>query len=231
MDSSTAVEVQGRNQILPGLSLNMEHRVILSYHQKELLLEERQHIIDDCIYSIQSNFFKIGKALAEIRKFSLYKADPLYSSWKEFVSHRIAPKLHQSTISDYIAIVKMQLENKDYIREDDLVRLGYKKVKLLKSKLNIIQKEKDPQVKKSLEDKFKSVYQKSFQEFRDLPYSTYEYLLNFVPSNKKENNIIEKSNLDFIFRFDKKRQKVTIIPKGINKGKLESFFYLISDLE
>ncbi|MDH4127466.1 MAG: hypothetical protein OEV44_01845 [Spirochaetota bacterium] len=224
--------VHGRQEIIPNIGLDMEHRVILTNHQKGLLLEERQHIINESIATIQSSFFRIGKALAEIRKFKLYKADPLYPSWREFINHRIVPKLHQSTITDYIGIVKMQLENQDYIKEEDLVRLGYKKVKLLKAKLNLIQKEKDSILKRKLENKFKSVYERSFKEFRDLPYSTYEYLLSFVQSAKKENNyILEKEDSNFVYRLDKKRLKISITPKTRNVEKLTFFFNRITSLE
>ena len=232
-----AVEVLENDALIPRVALDMEHKVILTDKQKELLLEERQHIIEDSIYAVQKSFFRIGKALAEIRKFGLYKADPLYPNWKDYIAHRIVPKLHQSTISDYISIVRMQLENKEFIQEEDLVRLGYKKVKLLKSKLNVISKEKDMVVRRQLLSKFKDFYERSFQEFRDLPYSTYEKALALrleieQPVKESGNMVIEKSNADFVFKFDKKRNKIVITPIADgNSSKLESFFHLISDIQ
>jgi hypothetical protein len=206
---------------IPNISLDMEHRVILSERQKSALLHERQQVIEDSIHSIQKSFFNLGKALAEIKRFKLYKVDPLYPLWKEYINHRIVPKLHQSTISDYIAIVRMQLEHQDFIKEDDIIALGYKKVKLLKSKLNIIKKEKDPLKRETLSTKFKELYHKSFKEFNGLPYTTYEKIFSFISSDKTNGNIVRKSNNMFNFKLDKKNNKLSIIPKEGNKHLLE----------
>ncbi len=209
---------------LPNISLDMEHRIILSERQKSILLNERQKVIEESILNIQKSFFYLGKALAEIKRFKLYKADPLYPLWRDYVNNRIVPKLHQSTISDYIAIVKMQLENQDLITEEDIIKLGYKKVKLLKSKLNLIKKEKDQLKKDALTKKFKELYYKSFKEFHALPYTTYEKIFSFISSNKMDSNIVKKSNDVFSFKLDKKNNKLTIIPKKGNKKLLEELF-------
>ncbi len=236
MDNST-LNVQDKQELIPRLALGMEHRIILTHRQKELLLEERLHLIEDCIYTIQSNFFKIGTALAEIRKFKLYKADPLYPKWKDYISHRIEPKLHQSTITDYIGIVKMQLEHQDFIHEEELIRLGYKKVKLLKSKLNLIQKEKDTPLRKKLIGKFKTFYQQSFKEYRDIPYVTFEKALMLRIQGDEEvkslnHNIIEKSSRGFHFKFNKTQKKITITSSDdFSEDQLETLFHLICDIE
>ncbi len=237
MNTPYSISPQDNQEIIPGISLDMEHRITLTTRQKELLLIERQNLIDECIHSIQTNFFRIGKALAEIKKFRLYKQDALFPSWRDFVNNRIVPKLHQSTISDYIGIVQMQVKYKDVIQEDDLIRLGYKKSKLLKARLSVIEKEEDPQAKRQLEKTFKTFYERSFKEFRDLPYTTYERALNLrilgqeYPSKPGNNLIIEKINDFFKFKFDKKNKKITIIPVDENHyDKLESFFHMISAL-
>ena len=232
MENSISVPYQGQQEILPSLSLDMEHRLVLTDKQKELLLEERQHLIEDSIHSIQNSFFSIGKALAEIKKFKLYKADPFYPTWREYISHRVSPKLHQSTISDYIGIVKMQLDHKDFIKQEELIRLGYKKVKLLKAKIALIQKENDLHVKRGLMEKLKEIYSKSFQEFRDVPYTTYETILSFVPSEKRSSNhTIEKVTENFTFKLDKKNNKITIIPNSGDHKVLEKFYDMISDIK
>lgn len=226
-----------KQTILPAISLDIEHRLILTEKQKELLLEERKQIIDESLEAIQYNFFRLGKALAEIRKYRLYKSDPFNKTWKDFVKNKIQPKLHQSTISDYISIVKMQLENKDFISEDEVIELGYKKVKLLKSKLNLIKKEKDYQLKKKLEKKFKTFYKQSFQEFRDLPYSTFEQALMIRLEGLSEspknsyNYTIEKENEEFKYKLDKRNKKITISPKNDNFEQLESLFHILSNVQ
>ncbi len=221
--------IQPKTEIIPVLALDIEHRLILSERQRITLLKDRQRIIDESILAIQQNFLQLGKALAEIKKFKLYKADPLFPSWRDYINHRLAPKLHQSTISDYIGIFNMLIHHNDFIQEQDLVKLGYKKTKLLKAKLNLIKKEKDPVIREQLEDKFKRNYDKIFKEFRDIPYTTFEKVFDFVPSEKKMNhNIIEKSNSDFHFKLDKKNHTITIKSKSGDQSKIMDFFRAIT---
>lgn len=231
------MEDYSKQMVLPAISLDLEHRLILTDKQKELLLEERKQIINESLEAIQYNFFRLGKALAEIKKYKLYKSDPFHKTWKDFVQNKIQPKLHQSTISDYISIVKMQLENKEFISENDIVELGYKKVKLLKSKLNLIKKEQDYQLRKKLEKKFRTFYRQSFEEFRDLPYSTYEQALMLrledlsEPERKSDSYIIERENTEFKYKFDKRNKKITISSVNGNYEQLESLFHLLSNVQ
>ena len=221
------------------INLEIDSRVNLSLKNREVLLKERQEVIERSIQEIQNSFLKLGKALAEIKKFKLYKADPLYPFWKDYLDHRVKIKLHQSTISDYIAIFQMCIENKSFISEESLVKLGYKKSKLLKSKLNLIKKEKDIQLREKLYEKFKLFYQQSFKEFRDIPYSTYQQALelrlqkNLQLDPKKRDTIsVKKSNKVFNFKWDKVNHKIIISVNDTNQlQQLESLFYKISNIK
>ncbi len=203
---------------LPSLDLITRINLSLTNEQRAQLLKERQAIIELSIEEIQSNFFKIGKALAEIKKFKLYKADKLYPTWSEYIKHRVVAKLHQSTISDYIGIVKMQLSENDYMKEDEIMRLGYKKSKLLKNKLSIIKQVEDPNERRKLYDKFKDVYQKSFKELSGLPYKTYEYQFKFIPPSKKniqrKKNVVEKQTDNFILKLNTISGIISISPRN-----------------
>ena len=202
---------------LPKLQDTSTQKLNLNQQQRKQLLEERQEIIEQAIIDIQYNFFRIGKALAEIKNYKLFKADPLFSTWSSYIKNRIIPKLHQSTISDYIAIVRMQLSESDYMVEEEIVKLGYKKAKLLKNKLNVIKQIEDDNNRNVLLEKFKNTYQKSFKEFSELPYRTYEYQFNFIPPSKKnfkrKLQIIEHQTKKYSIKLNTISGIISITPK------------------
>jgi hypothetical protein len=218
---------------LPSLDLITRINLSLTGEQRAQLLRERQTIIEKSIEEIQSNFFKIGKALAEIKKFKLYKADKLYPTWSEYIKHRVVAKLHQSTISDYIGIVKMQLSESDYMKEDEIVKLGYKKAKLLKNKLSIIEQVEDPTKHRELKEKFRRVYQKSFKELSGLPYKTYEYQFKFIPPSKKNikrrKKVVEKQTDEYILKLNTISGIISITPKNKSVKNQEQILKVIHD--
>ncbi len=191
--------------------------------QKKYLLEERENLIQTNIDKIQNSFFLIGKALFEIKQYKLYKADPIYNKWKDFVKYRILSKLHQSTISDYMAIVKMQIENQDFMGENELITLGYKKAKLLKSKFNMIKKIKNNSTKNKLKQKFIETYKMSFDELNDVPFSIYEKKFNFIKTEFPQNITKEEFEKDGIkYILDKKNKKIII--KSNSSDNLKQLF-------
>ncbi len=155
-------------------------------------LKEQERIITESVKAIAENFFRIGQALLTIKKEKLYKADPLYNTWSEYVRKRIGSKLHLATIQDYISIVQMQLELKEYMTPQQLMQLGYKKAKYLKSKYNIIKRLKDPVQKELMLKRFVDVYKDMFDDLKDLNFTAFKYQFDFIPANSRG---VKKGNI------------------------------------
>lgn len=194
--------------------------------QRKQLLEERQNIIIENITTIEKSFFRIGKALAEIKHHRLYKADPIYNKWKDYVEHRIYPHLHQTTITDYIGIVRMQIENDDFIGEEELVNLGFKKARLLKSKYNLIQQIEDNTEREKMMERFKENYRKCQEEFQLIPFTTFRKVFDFIKSERQQNHIMEKNLGSMHLKFNRKTNTITI--KSEYTEELEGLFYKLA---
>jgi hypothetical protein len=197
-------------QLTP-LDISQSKSVHLTLEQREQLLIERQALIQTALETIQHNFFRLGKALAEIKEFRLYKADRLCRTWKQFVEYRIQPKLHQSTISDYIGIVKMQVENAQVMDETGLLKLGYKKAKLLKAKYNLIKKIESNDQRTKAMDRFLQIYNMSFEQLSFASYAVYEQQFDFIqhPDSIDLTHTLEENNFQILYNASANTLRIT----------------------
>jgi hypothetical protein len=199
-------------------------------NERLLLLKDREHIIEKSILDIQESFILIGKALMEIKDMKLYQEDPIYKTWSEYVKNKVQAKLHQSTIGDYISIVRMIVSNQD-IREEDIVKLGYKKAKLIKTKYNLIMKEKDKDQRNKKLDEFKEVYKEVIKSPENIPYKVCEEMFDFIKSRNnqhKKSNIVRKEVHGVKISFNKTKNTITI--KSEQDERLESIYQILSHI-
>ncbi len=198
--------------------------------ERYLLLKDRENIIEKSIQDIQESFILIGKALMEIKDMKLYQEDPIHNTWSSYVKNKVQAKLHQSTIGDYISIVRMIMSNQD-IREEDIVKLGYKKAKLIKTKYNLIMKEKNKEERNKKLDEFKNIYQEVVKSPDNIPYKVCEEMFDFIKAKSKKHkksDILKKEIHGIKISYNKTKNTITI--KSEQHERLESIFDIISHI-
>lgn len=179
---------------------------------RKTLLREKESIIEESIGNIQESFIRLGKALIDIKDQKLYKEDPLHNTWKAYIENRVKAKLNQSTIGDYIAIVRMMISNDD-ISEEDIIKLGYKKAKFLKTKYNTILKEKNDEEREKKLDHFKKIYHEIIESSQNIPYRIYEDMFAFVKKkdkNKQKSNIVKNDINGVKITYNKNKKSISI---------------------
>ncbi len=213
------------------LSLFEDDSNLQAKTQRQQELRKYESLIEKSINDIQKSFIDIGKALIEIRSKKLYKEDPLYKNWGDYLKNRVAAKLNQSTVGDYISIVKMIITNED-IREEDLVKLGYKKAKLIKTKFNSIMMEKNKEERKRKMSLFKEVYKEVVDSPENIPYTTCEKMFSFIksPRNQKEKqryNIVKSEINGVKINYNKLKKTITI--KSEQEERLDGIFNILTN--
>ncbi|MFW5799188.1 MAG: adenosine deaminase [Spirochaetota bacterium] len=213
------------------LALNKNYDLFtdkVSNSDRKKLLKEREDLIEKSINDIQESFIIIGKALLEIRDMKLYKEDSVYNTWSSYLENRVKAKLNQSTIGDYISIVRMIVSNEE-IKEDDIIKLGYKKAKLLKTKYNTIMKEQNQELKNKKLNKFKQVYKEIVDSSENIPYKNYVKMFDFVKphTSTTDSNIVKKQIHGVNVTYNKTKKRITI--KSEQKERLDSIFDIITE--
>ncbi len=204
---------------------NLPSKKINKYEE----LKKYEQVIEESIINIQKNFIVLGKALMRIKDEKLYKEDPLHNTWGAYVEYRVKSKLNQSVISDYISIVRMILANEDF-KENDIIKLGYKKAKFIKTKYNTIMKEKDEDLKEKKLVRFHQVYQEIIDSSENIPYSTCKKLFGFVKPKKDKNQIILNDEINGIkVKYNKKKKKITI--EAEQQERLNTLYHIITNIK